>query len=382
MSVRALVVCTPAPGHVNPLRPLIEALLAGGDQVIVAAAADTGSLVDATGATLWPSGHGEDMWFEQLKGRIRGVPGDGLAPGRINHYFLPRLFGEIAAPDMIDDVLSCGRQFDPDLVIFESCAFAGPLAADLLGVPGVHHHIGPIPDHQVLELVSDAVSPLWRSFGRNTPSYAGVYRGATIEICPPSLEQLQVPSGDQLALRPVPPGKPAVRASERPVVYVTFGTFFNANQDLFRVVLAGLADEPLEVVVTVGRDQDPGAVAPAPVNARVERYISQRTLLPSCSAVVHHGGAGTTFGALAHGLPQVVIPQGADNFVNAAMLKRAGVAVVLPPEDVSPQNVLAAVRRIREEPIYATAARKIAAEIAVMPDSIEVANSLRAYGRS
>ncbi|MGH7705073.1 MAG: hypothetical protein ACRENY_04320 [Candidatus Dormibacteria bacterium] len=44
--------------------------------------------------------------------------------------------------------------------------------------------------------------------------------------------------------------------------------------------------------------------------------------------------------------------------------------------------MLAAVRRILEEPIYATAARKIAAEIAVMPDSIEVANSLRAYGRS
>ena len=106
------------------------------------------------------------------------------------------------------------------------------------------------------------------------------------------------------------------------MVYATLGTQFNRATNVFRDILAGLTDEPLDVVVTVGRDQDPADLAPIPSNARVERYIPQVTLLPRCSVVVHHGGAGTTFGCLAHGVPQVVIPQGADNFINAAMVER------------------------------------------------------------
>src|ERR1039458_8368743 len=100
------------------------------------------------------------------------------------------------------------------------------------------------------------------------------------------------------------PGALARQTAEvtpRPVVYVTFGTLFNSNLDLFRLGLEALADESVDVVMTVGRDQDPTELAPFPANARVEKFIPQAELLPSCSAVVHHGGAGTTFGALAHG---------------------------------------------------------------------------------
>ena len=87
-------------------------------------------------------------------------------------------------------------------------------------------------------------------------------------------------------------------------VYVTFGTFFSTNLEPFRVVLDALAGEPIDVVATVGEQQDPASLGPIPSNTRVERFIPQAELLPSCAAVVHHGGAGTTFGALSHGLPQ------------------------------------------------------------------------------
>jgi hypothetical protein len=48
------------------------------------------------------------------------------------------------------------------------------------------------------------------------------------------------------------------------LVYVTFGTLFNANLDLFRLALTALADQPVDVVLTIGRDQDPDALAPPP----------------------------------------------------------------------------------------------------------------------
>jgi UDP:flavonoid glycosyltransferase YjiC (YdhE family) len=381
MTMRVLVVSTPGPGHVNPLRPLVQALIAGGDRVALAAAAGAASLAKEMGATFYPCGNEEGAWFDRLRARTRGNPGDGLAPERINHYFLPRLFGEIATDDMIDDVVSCGREFVPDVVLFETYAFAGPLVADILGVPAVNHLLGPLPEHGVMELVNDAVSPLWRFFGGEVPGYGGIYRDLTIEICPPSFEPLQVPSGQSLTLRPAPLPEETPNVGARQRVYVTLGTSFNANFHIFQAVLEGLAEEPVEVVVTVGTDQDPAGLRPIPGNARVERFIPQAAVLPTCSAVVHHGGAGTMFGTMAHGLPQVVIPQGADNFINAEMVERAGVAEVLHPGEVRAERVRDAVRQILREPSYALAGRKVADEIAAMATPDEVANDLRArYG--
>jgi hypothetical protein len=379
--MKVLVVSVPALGHLNPLLPLVKALLAGGDQVVVASGVDVAPTVKAAGAEFFAAGQGEDAWMDQLRQRTRGAPGDGIAPERILHYFVPRAFGEIAAADMIDGVLECGRRLAPDLVLFDNLALAGPLAADLLGVPGINHLLGPLADHEVFELANDAVSPLWRSFGRDAPGHAGVYRDLTIGICPPSLERLKVPCGEVLSLRPTPlPTAPATR-STRPLVYVTFGTFFNYNLEIFRAVLEGLADEPIDVMVTVGADGDPAALTPFPANTSVERFIPQAELLPRCQAVVHHGGAGTTFGALAHGLPQLVVPQGADNFAHAAMVERAGEAVVLLPGEATASKVRDGVRRILAEPTYADAARRTADEIAVMPGPPEVAEALRVYAR-
>lgn len=96
------------------------------------------------------------------------------------------------------------------------------------------------------------------------------------------------------------------------------------NTEVFRTAIAGLAGEDVEVVVTLGVDNDPAALGPVPANARVERFIPQAELLPRCSVVIHHGGSGTMYGSLAHGVPQVALPQGADNFVNGWLLARCG----------------------------------------------------------
>jgi UDP:flavonoid glycosyltransferase YjiC (YdhE family) len=238
---------------------------------------------------------------------------------------------------------------------------------------------GPLPPHETVELANDAVSPIWRSYGRDVPGWAGMYRHLTIQICPPMLETARVPAGDTLHLRPVPLPVGPREVTPRPVVYVTFGTLFNTNLDLFKLALEALADEPVDVVMTVGRGQDPGALAPFPANARVVQLIPQAELLPSCSVVVHHGGAGTTFGALAHGVPQVILPQGADNYEHAAMCERAGTAITLRPEMLSPANLAAAVRRVEHTADYAAASRRCAEEIAAMPDAVAVAKALRSW---
>ena len=163
------------------------------------------------------------------------------------------------------------------------------------------------------------------------------------------------------------------------MVYVTFGTLFNSNPELFRLVLDALADEPIDVVATIGRDQDPAALLPYPANARVERFVPQPDLLPTCSAIVHHGGAGTMFGALAHGVPQVILPQGADNFEHAAMCESAGVGVSLQPDGLDRETLVDAVRRVLGDASIAAACSRSAAEIAAMPDASRVVESMREW---
>ena len=375
--VKVLVVSVPLGGHISPLVPIIRALVAGGDEVVVATGAEAAPIVERTGARLAVAGSGVGPVWERLAQRTRGHPGDGIAPERINHYFIPRVFGEIVVDDMIDGVVTAGEDLGPDLVLFEAHSLAGPLAAELLGVPGVTHMVGPQLDPEIFELANDAVSPLWRLFGRDVPGAAGLHRDITVQVCPPSLERRPLPGGRGLAMRPVPlPATPPV-ATPRPIVYVTFGTFFSTNLEPFRVVLDALAGEPVDVVVTVGEQQDPAGLAPFPANARVERFIPQAELLPSTAVVVHHGGAGTTFGALAHGLPQLIIPQGADNFEHAAICDAAGTSLTLRPDDVSPEAIARAVRRLLDEPSFAAASQRVAAEIAAMPDAAEVAATLR-----
>jgi len=143
-------------------------------------------------------------------------------------------------------------------------------------------------------------------------------------------------------------------------------------------VLEALADEPVNVLATIGKDNDPSALTPVPANARVEQFIPQAQVLPHCAAVVHHAGAGTMFGVLAHGLASLALPQSADNFTLADLLSNAGAAVKLMPEEVTATAVRSGVRRVLDTATYAQRARQLAIEIAAMPSAGEVAATLRA----
>jgi hypothetical protein len=64
-------------------------------------------------------------------------------------------------------------------------------------------------------------------------------------------------------------------------------------------------------------------------------------LLPKCSAVVHHGGAGTTAAGLRFGLPTLVCPFFGDQFMWGEMVRRAGVGPAPCPVEELTDEILA-----------------------------------------
>jgi MGT family glycosyltransferase len=161
------------------------------------------------------------------------------------------------------------------------------------------------------------------------------------------------------------------RLPDRPTIYVTLGTVRNPLS-IFRVLLAALAKVDCNVLATVGPDNDPAALEPLPENAIVERYVPQSFLLPHSSAVIAHGGSGSILAAFAEGLPTLLVPQGADQFENAAQCAALGAGLVLMPGEVNEEAVRAAVVALLEEPSYRKSAAVLAAEIAAMPHPREL----------
>lgn len=383
--MRVLVTVVPQAGHVYPLLPLTKALVEQGDDVVLATGPDALPLAADSGARVTSVGKGFDAWWQALSARTRGIPGDGLAPERVIPYFLPRLFAEAGAVDMVDDLLALAKAFAPDVIVHDGFTFAAPLVAALLGVRSVHHTIGSPVDVATLEICADVLSPLWRSMGRDVPPFAGIYSGVTVDVFPPSLGfAFPAIATDVRPMRPtalplrdaqLPPS--LADLPERPIVYGTLGTMSNTDTSIFRAILEGLADEPVNVVLTVGSNNDPAELGPLPPNARVEQFVAQAALLPHCAAVIHHAGSGTMLGALAHRLPQLAIPQGADNFVNARLLESAGAGRLIPPGEVTGERVRVDVRAILDDARYRANASRVGDEIARMPPPRQVATGLR-----
>lgn len=376
--MRVLFSCVPWEGHYRPLVPLVRALAARGHEVAFATAAAWAERTNEDGFILLPVGPGEHevrAEFAPLREQIFKLPPEARRP----HQF-SALFARIYAPAKIADLLEAARSWRPDAIVFDSCDLAGPLAAASLGLPAVNHSFGLRIPAAALDASKQWLDPLWEAQGLEPEPDGGFFRGLFVDLAPESFAW-ERPQGRVVRMRPAaeaagqPP--PWLGELERPLVYVTMGTVQN-DPELFRPLLDGLSGHG-SALVTIGRAGDPAALGPVPPRVRVERFVPQAHVLPRCAAVVSHGGSGTTLGALAHGVPLVLVPQAADQFDNAARAEAAGAAVVLRPGEVTPESVRAALARVLEEPAMADAARGIAAEIAEMATAEEAAAVVEEY---
>jgi UDP-glucoronosyl and UDP-glucosyl transferase len=344
--LRVLVSSVPAPGHLLPLLPLCRALVDAGDDVLVVGPASTVRAANAVGLATIERGGEMAEWFAALAARTRGEPGNGLAPERVIGYFVPRLFGEVGAEEMIDVLLDAIDEFRPDVIYYDTMNVAAPLAASCQGLLGVHHSISLLPEPGLLDSCADAISPLWCAFDQRPAARCGLFDGMTLSTWPASIDIL----GDcydgvqRIGTRPRPPsfGDELERwfgGADLPLVYATLGTTTNGDVAVLRAVVDAIVDQPINVVVTVGTNNDPAALGLIPKNAHIEQFIPQARLLPHCALVVSHGGSGTVLGALAHGLPQLIIPQGADQFVNGQCIARHGLGRCESSPHIGPDDI-------------------------------------------
>jgi UDP:flavonoid glycosyltransferase YjiC (YdhE family) len=162
-------------------------------------------------------------------------------------------------------------------------------------------------------------------------------------------------------------------APARPRVCLTLGSVLPLSGELgeLSAFLNRCGDLDLEVVLAMG-EEHAAALGPVPGNVRMAGWVPLSALLPSCSAIVHHGGAGTSLTALVHGVPQLVLPRMADQPANAAVVAARGAGLSLAPEETNAASVEAALLRLLREAGPARVAREVRAEIAAQPSPADL----------
>ena len=245
----------------------------------------------------------------------------------------------------------------PDVIVHDAAELAAPFVAASAGIPSVCHGFGEVVLEASVRRAATIMEPAWTARGLAADPYAGSYRGLYVDIYPPSLGAEDMAHIPRWQLRR-PADGPMASGS---LVYVTFGTVFNAVDDEFRAAVLGAAAAADEVLVTVGEGGDPAAVGAVPGNVRVERFVPQAEVLPRCAAVVCHAGSGTLLASLAHGIPLVCLPRGADQFSNAANVARLGAGSALIGDQITEAAVQAAIERAVSSGDQRAAARGLAA---------------------
>jgi len=366
--VRILFTFIGGVGHLQPLVPVARAAVAAGHEVAVAGSGKLTEVVEAAGFRAFAT--------SAPRTADESPPTRDLTPLPPTDAFAAELeFAENFATKgarrhatALQDHL---REWRPDVVVRDEADLGSAIAAEVVGVPTATVLVLAAGTLLRPDLVSPPLQVIRAEHGLAAdPDLAMLTRGLVLAPFPPSFRSPSSPLPlpvSTFSYRPVD-RVPATRRAGRPRVYVTLGTTFNTGSgDLFERLLAGLADVHADVLVTVGQHIDPADFGVQPDHVRIARFVPQEQVLRDSDLVISHGGSGSLMGALAHGLPSVLLPLGADQPHNAQRAAELGVARTLDAATASPAEIGRAVSKLLADDTAADRALELAAEIDALP---------------
>jgi UDP:flavonoid glycosyltransferase YjiC (YdhE family) len=365
--MRILVTFVGGLGHLAPLLPLARAARAAGHDVAIAGSGGLVPRIEEAGfrayATSQVAHHG-------------GTPGSrdaeplGPVDPRATEVEFAQNFASRGARRMACAVPRAIEDFRPDVVVRDETDLGTTIAAELLDVPVVTHLVLASGMLVRPELVAPELDAVRAEHGLvPDPDLTRLTSGLVLSDAAPSFRSPQSPLRvHPTHYRSTAAARPSRRSGRRGV-YVTLGTIFNKESgDLFERLLAGLGELDVDVVATVGRDLDPDDLGPQPPRVRVERFVPQAEVLPGVDLVVSHGGSGSLMAALAHGLPSLLLPLGADQPHNADRAAELGLAATLDAATATAAEVARQARGVLADRTMLRLCQEVADEIRALPD--------------
>src|SRR5277367_3819926 len=163
-------------------------------------------------------------------------------------------------------------------------------------------------------------------------------------------------------------------AAGTPPIYFGFGsTPIHSASDTIAMIAAACTELGERALIYSGASGSHGISNSD--NVKLVGPVNYAAIFPSCRAVVHHGGAGTTAAGLRAGVPMLVLWDVADQPLWGAQVTRMKVGRARRLSAATPESLVADLREIFA-PQYVTRACEIATRMAQPAESVTAAADL------
>jgi L-noviosyl transferase len=398
--MRILFVTFPFAGHTLPLVPLAWAARLAGHDVLFATAGEAVDLVVHAGLPAMAVAETDIIKVCQQQTEVTGPPnlscddqrafmdawsradtwsraGTGDAqPSKVDKLLanFRLLFGSVGERT-IDAIIRVARDWRANAVVYDPYMVAGLVAAKVVGAPVFKHGINVSPPH-----MASTVSAMSNSIQRYGLTDTVWEPTAGIDVCPESIRSSSPDLGWPMRYTPyngeaVLPAWLLEPPRHRPKICVTMGTLILtlARRGPLDIIIEALSTREVDVIILGAEDI---IQKPLPDNIHATGWLPLNAVLPTCSAIIHHGGAGTTLTTLTAGVPQLIIPQFADQPINATAVASRGVGIHLPESKTDMASVRDQLFRLLNDPTISQAASEVREEISAMPPPGEIIERL------
>ena len=355
----------PAHGHTNPTLGLVKTLTEAGHQVWYFSFEDFREKIEKAGATFIGC-DGYDFEMED-KGNADRV-------GKDKVYATELLVSStLALDEMTTRVIG---EIQPDVVVSDSVAFWGKLAAMKHGIPYVSSTTTFAFNRYSAKYMQESawdiarmlmamprinkqlkclrekgypVKSLLDIVQNDNDTNTIVYTSKYFQPCAETFSDRYHFIGP--SIRPVT--EPVKKTSDK-TIYISMGTV-NQNREFYRNCINVLAPTGWQVIISMGTNTD--HFDDLPENIQVYESVDQMAVLSIADAFITHCGMNSASEGLYFGVPLVLFPQTPEQDAVAKRTEELGAGVRL--KSISEEDVLDALTKVINEPQYKAGAEKV-----------------------
>jgi MGT family glycosyltransferase len=317
------------------------------------------------------------------------------------------------AKESIDKFLVEWKNEDFDLIIHDSCAFAGVVLERLLSVKSINSTTTMFYTPEIVKKISldIAAKDLLRSFFVSPLDWVRYFYQAyqlkkSYNVFPMTLDvmtsvtdmnivytsrELQPHSevldphkfkflGSVIESRPRDENFPYERLDNTRVVYVSLGTVYTTNIEFFKNCFKALRSmKDVTVVVSLGPNIDPAKLGDIPSNFIIRKFIPQLEVLKKAEIFISHAGNNSLNESLSFGVPMVLCPQQGEQTTAARQFEKKGVAVNTASKCPSSDVILSAVNTILADSRYRREAIKASVSLDEARNNESISKVINAY---
>jgi len=367
-----VVFALPLHGHMPAVLRLTAELSARGRRVICYTSRAFAPAVRETGAA----------W--------RGYPSPLLEDLSYTPDFCWRLM--TCAKSILQQELSVLRDDRPAAILYDAMLPWGPAVRDLLAVPAAsiianfvfhgpvqamlrHSRIAP---RSIVDLIAgcraraDAgqiTEELRSEFGVTVQDGGGapfpddrlnlVFTSRLLQPFAESLDNRYVFAGPALP-GPNVSDEPAMHGlGTRPLVFISFGTVFNADRELFEMCFDALPPLDCDALASTGRAYT-AADFPRGRHIRIVPFVRQTAVLERAALTITHGGMITSCESLSRGVPMILIPATEEQEILASRIEQLGCGIHIPRQEVTAERLSKALSGLLNDPTYRARCESVA----------------------